>query len=307
MSVDRPQTDSRFCLATVTTDSFAPGTMVTLHSFLNHNRWFDGDIVLIHDQLTEEYRQRLSQIYDRIRFLQVSSQLLSRVRDVVKIVPEFGHKQARFYSLETFRLRDWDKVLFCDSDLLFRQSVRDLFEMPQPLIACGDAAHYQGRGRDWLPDFNGGNQEGNRDRVHNTFNSGLFLVDLSLLTDERYKELIELVDSRIYRSTIRQTDQVILNLCFAGHQHLVSGTYNYLLAHRAAIYEREGVSLTDARVIHFNGRKKPWMARDVMFTTQADPAFIKACEFWFAGYIACLQELYLRQQPTQRANQSAEE
>jgi alpha-N-acetylglucosamine transferase len=138
MSIERPRADSRLCLATVTTDSFVPGTLVTLHSFLKHNRWFKGDIAIIHDQLSEEYRESLSRIYDKVRFLKADPQLLARVTEITEVFPEFASKQARFYSLETFRLREYDKVLFCDSDLLFRRPIQDLFDMPQPLIACGD-------------------------------------------------------------------------------------------------------------------------------------------------------------------------
>ena len=298
MSIDRPVADSRLCLATVTTDSFVPGTLVTLHSFLKHNRWFKGDIVIIHDELAGEYRQSLLGLYDKVRFLQVNPRLQTRVDEVTAVFPEFAPKQARFYSLETFRVKDYDKVLFCDSDLLFRQPIQDLFDMPHALIACGDGAYYQGRGRRWGSGVDGVDPNNSRDRVlHNTFNSGLFLVDRALLTDDHYAGLLKLVDSRIYQTAnMKLADQVVLNLYFAGRQHLVSGAYNYLLEHRATIYEREGLGLTDARVLHFNGLDKPWLAHDVLRRARRSPAFIKACGFWYEGYVECLEQLYLNAQ-----------
>jgi len=290
-----PSVDSSLCLATVTTDSFVPGALVMLHSFLKHHRWFKGDIVIIHGALAAEYRTYISQIHDRVRFLQVSPQLQARVDEITGVFPEFASKQARFYSLETFQLTDYDKVLFCDSDLLFRQPIQELFEMPQALIACGDGAYYQGRGRRWGSSIDGAAPNNIGRVLYNTFNSGLFLVDRALVTDDHYAGLLELVDSRIYQiPNMKLADQVVLNLYFAGQQHLVSGAYNYLLAHRAPIYEREGLGLTDARVLHFNGRHKPWLAHDVLRSAQRDPAFIKACGFWYEGHVECLQQLYLQ-------------
>jgi lipopolysaccharide biosynthesis glycosyltransferase len=286
---------ANICLTTVTTDSFMPGTLVTLYSFLKHNRWFTGDIVVIHDELSEEYRTHLVNLDQRVKFLKVSEHLLLRVAEVAKVFPEFAQKEARFFSLETFRLRDYEKVLFCDSDLLFRRSIEDLFDLPQPLIVCGDGAYYHGRGRKWR-----GEQSANKNNalsLYDTFNSGVFLADKSLLTDENYAGLLNLVDSRTYQTpNMKLADQVMLNLYFAGQQYLVSGTYNYLLAHRAAIYEREGLGFMDARVLHFNVRYKPWLAHEVLREGTQDPAFIKACGLWFNDYVECLQSLFLQKQ-----------
>jgi lipopolysaccharide biosynthesis glycosyltransferase len=286
---------SGHCFATVTTDSFIPGTLVTVGSFLRHNSWFKGDIVIIHSELDPEYRNCLSDLSSQIKFLQVNPQLQDRINEVVKVFPEFASRQARFYSLETFRLQSYEKVMFADSDLLFRRSIEDLFGLWQPLIACGDGAYYNGRGRLWRagPDASTSAQVGGV--LHNTFNSGLFLVNSSLLTDEHYSGLLDLVDSRIYKTpNMKLADQVVLNLYFEGQQHLISATYNYLLTHRAAIYESEKLSLIEARVLHFNGRAKPWLAHEILNKGRHEPALIKACALWFESYLECIQRLHLK-------------
>ena len=139
--------NSRLCLATVTTERYMPGTLVTLHSFLRHNPWFDGDLVVIHNQLDRDLLKILEVCFDQVRFLQVSEALRSRVQNLVACHPDLSARQARFYSLESFRLQGYEQVLFCDSDVLFRQSIEDLFALSQPLICCGDGPHYQGYGR----------------------------------------------------------------------------------------------------------------------------------------------------------------
>jgi lipopolysaccharide biosynthesis glycosyltransferase len=256
-----------------------------LRSFLKHNRWFRGDIVVIHDDLKPDHQEYLADCYEQIHFLRASAELLKRISHVTEARPDFLSKRARFFSLEAFRLRTYDKVLFCDSDLLFRQSVCELFKLPQPFVACGDGAHYQGRGRHYQ----------GTGRLDNTFNAGVLMIDRTLLTDNEYHALLELVCPATYRSSsVNLTDQVAFNLHLAGRQYLAGATYNYLLAHRGSIYEREGLGLMDARVIHFNGEHKPWTAGSALRAAQHDPVFVKACGLWLRDYVECVQRLSLQ-------------
>ena len=52
---------TRVCLVTATTESFVPGTMVTVGSFLKHHPDYDGDVVVI-----EKARQ-----WDRARIIPI--------------------------------------------------------------------------------------------------------------------------------------------------------------------------------------------------------------------------------------------
>ena len=159
------------CVATVTTDSFIVGTLVTLDSFLKNNSWFTGEIVIICNELSAQNREYLELVYDKIIFLKVSGELLSRVDEITKVFPEFEAKQARYFSLETFRLRNYKRVLFLDSDLLFRGSIHDLYDLKNKFIACGDGAFYNNRGRRW----GSGIADETEIRVlYNTFNSVYF-------------------------------------------------------------------------------------------------------------------------------------
>ena len=73
--------ESRICLATVTTEDFLPGTVVTVGSFLKAHPDFDGDVVIIHDGLAEEHRETLHALSGRVRFAPVSPELLCGARD----------------------------------------------------------------------------------------------------------------------------------------------------------------------------------------------------------------------------------
>ena len=67
------------CLATVVTDSFVPGAVVMLGSFRAHHPGFAGDVVVLHDGLSEESRAVLSTVGGPVRFEPVRPALLERV------------------------------------------------------------------------------------------------------------------------------------------------------------------------------------------------------------------------------------
>lgn len=268
----------RLCLATVTTDSYLPGTLVTLHSFLAANRWFDGDIAIIAEGLSEESRRKLALVAPRITYVAPGPELLERVEEVAREVPAFARHTARFLSLEAFRLTGYDRVLLCDSDLLFRGSVEALFARPEPFIACGDGHLYKGERRPWLP----------ADAPPVSFNSGLVLADGSCLGGEHYRALVDFVSARNYRQPhMKLADQIVLNVHFAARATIAGPRYNYLLAHEEPIRAAEGMEMEEALVLHFNGREKPWHIDASRQGVRRSESFARACALWFEAYAAC--------------------
>ena len=126
-----------------------PGTLVLIGSFLQRHPGFAGDVVVVHDDgLPESLREVLAATFDGVRFHPVSPELVDRAEYVHAALPQRGFTPARFFALEAFRLGGYRKVLFCDSDLLFRAPVDSLFDSPQALLCCGDKAYLEGRHRD---------------------------------------------------------------------------------------------------------------------------------------------------------------
>ena len=291
----------KLCLATVTTEAFVPGTLVMLHSFLKVNPWFEGDLVIIHDGLEPTAHQSLVACFERLRFVPVTPRLRSRLQSLIAFRPQLASREARFYSLEIFRLTGYDKVLFCDSDLLFCRPVNELFEMQQPLICGGDGPYYRGNSRDAasFAEVDSASHEAScpaaGTELVQTFNAGLLLIDAQLLTEANYDGLLALLSVQSWqRIETAHTDQFLYNLFFAGRQTLVNADYNFLLQHRTAICEKEGVTLSDAKVLHFNGLTKPWLLNHTLLTAQRDGALIRAFQLWYNAYIECLTHLHLR-------------
>ncbi len=290
-----PIHETNLCLATVTTEEFVPGTLVMLYSFLKNNPWFQGDIVIIHDGLTSKYCRYLAMCFERVRFVSITPRLKACLQDLLAHRPDLASRQARFYSLEIFRLAGYDKVLFCDSDLLFCKSVYELFEEEQGLICCGDGSYYRENCRDAtsFAEISGTSREATT-VLRQTFNAGFLLFDVLLLNKGHYNGLLALLSEKTWQQIeTDHTDQVVYNLYFAGQQTLVGCEYNYMLRHQSAIYAKEGVKLTEASVFHFNGPAKPWDSLQSLHSIRKDPFYLIAIKKWNTAYLAFLALLHL--------------
>ena len=284
-----PAHDRNTCLFTVTTERFVPGTLVMLHSFLEHHPRFGGDVVIVHDGLPEALRRALAGSFGHVRFEPVSGELRERLERLAAL-PVLRNRLPNFYSLEAFRLGGYRKMLYCDSDLLFRAPIGELFESEEVLLCCRD------RGSLRAGEGIGGSREGAPAPME-TFNSGFLIIDGRLPGGRCYADLLAMLSPESWLDAgSPYTDQLLLNRYFAGRQTLVSSTYNYLLGSARAIRAREGLDAGSAKVLHFNLRIKPWMTDAMLHWLQGDPAREPqpAFGFWYDAYLRCLARGHVR-------------
>ena len=295
-----PRSSSDVCLVTAATNAYLPGTVVAVGSFLAHHPGFGGDVVVIHDGLAEEQRGALeAMLRDRVRFERVSPALRQRLAHLGTARPELGRKRPNFYSLEAFRVTGYRKVLFCDSDILFRQGVGELFQAEDALQCGGDGPSLRGWWRDaatFLP-IEDPSRAGPAGALERTFNSGLLLIDTQLTGQRVHSELLALVSPETWRGTDTPlSDQLVLNRYFTGLRTLLGPTYNYLLRSKAAIWAQDGLAAEEAKVLHFNVSIKPWMPDAMLRWAQGsaplspEPAFT----LWYEAYLDCLATAHLR-------------
>ena len=130
------------CLVVATTESYLPGALVTVGSFLQHHPRFAGDIVVIHEGLCGTSRGALAALSDRLRFEPVGAALRERLACLAAdfTVP----RRAQLHSLDAFRLSGYRKVLLCDVDVLFRGAIDELLDSEADLLCSGDGAHLRG-------------------------------------------------------------------------------------------------------------------------------------------------------------------
>ena len=251
----------KVCLATVTTDGFLPGTLVMVASFLKAHPGFDGDVVVIHDGLSEEAKACLGALHHRVRFETPSAELGDRLARVGAAHPRFAPILCHLHALEAYRLAGYRKVLLCDGDLLFRQPIDELFDTQDLLLCCPDRVFLAGRCRDaatFMP-VAAPSCAGAAGVLERTFNDGFLVLDGSAAGERCYAELLALVAPATWRDNeTPHFKQFVHNRYFAGRQTLISSAYNYILLAASAIRAREGLAAADAKVLHFNLDAKPW-------------------------------------------------
>ena len=282
------------CFATAATESFVPGAVVAIGSFRRHHPGFDGDVVLIHDGLPQHQRESLQAVCGDVRFERASSELRQRLDALGRAQPHLAHRLGEFLCLEAFRLGGYRKVLFYDSDVLFRASVGELFRSPALLLCRSDEAWLHGQCRDAATFAPASCRAG---ALRRTFGSGFLMIDGKLLADGcHYEDLLALVSPEAWRDrATMHTDQFVLNRHFAGRQTLVDWRYDYVVPMAAKIRARTGWRLEDAKVLHFAGPVKPWMPQAMLRWTQGTP-FLKPWRpyrQWTNAYMKLLTEAHI--------------
>ena len=290
---------SDVCLALGTTESFLPGALVAVASFLKQHPGFGGGVVLFHDGLPETRCADLERAFPPLRCEPVNPALRERLARLRAARPELAAKLPDFYSLEAFRIGGYRKVLYADCDLLFRRSIAGLFEKDDALLCCADGVVLRGGRHDratYRP-IAAPSEAGPEGALEGTFGCGLLLIDACLTGERTYSDLLALVAPETWcgAETVH-SDQFLLNRYFAGRQTLVSATYNYRLHLADAIRAREGLTAEEASVLHFSGRVKPWMPGTMLRWTRGRVRFPqhRAFALWYEAWLECLASAHLR-------------
>lgn len=276
-------------LVTVSNPAFLAGTMVMLYSFRQHNPWFKGDIIVIHDDLHDDHLAYI-QALENVKFRKVGPEITKRVDSLLPVYPDYARRKAQFYSLELLRLEGYDRLLFMDSDTLFLASVKDLFHQEGDLLCCGTVRHYR-------PNSESGSDPFAVER----FNAGMMRIDGGLLGRDRFQECLEMISIPFFRPFHAfaahegiprvGTDQIILNTIWREHATFVSAAYNYRPGIEDEIRARDGVEAKDAHVLHFTGAKKPWQQEAVIRHTLRKARHAWMFVAWQENFLAMIADL----------------
>jgi len=254
----------RIAIATVTDGYFLNGTLVLIFSFLKQNPWFEGDIIIIENELTLAEKVKLHQ-FPNVVFRQPSKALITRT----KILEQFWERSSdvfkRFFSLEVFNLKEYSKVLFLDSDILCLDSVSSLFENNESqILVAPDTAFYQEKKRNlisFMPVFPQNQKDGNT--YINAFNSGVMLINFRLLTDDIFFSLLKMLTPMFFsKSKTGHTVQYLLNHYFMNKYSMVESHFNFLLNSIEAIENKTQNTLEQAIFIHYIEVNKPWNRKE---------------------------------------------
>ncbi len=286
--------NEKTCLVTVTSEDYVQWSLTMIYSFVKSNDWFTGDIVLICNHLPDELKQRFL-VFQHVRFVQPSDLLLKKISDLCTHIPAFSRLSPLFYSLETFKLSGYSKVLFLDSDMLIVKTVKEVFEMDGAFSASAESCWYFGKGRrtdtyesvaDGIPTplF-----------LKNPVNSGFMVIDKQHINEQNYNALIDMIRPELWveKNTLH-ADQLIINLFFKDSISLLDASYNFrpTLAHE--IKAKDNISFEDAKIIHYYRQYKPWNFNEVFHLSQHDMVHIKTFGLWYSYYTDFLKYYHLQ-------------
>lgn len=270
---------NKYAIITVTTQSFLPGTLVAIHSFLKTNTWFSGDIIVLANQIEPRF-ERFFMLFPRIKVTQISPEIIERTESVSHRFNQFQHRKAQFYSLDFARFTDYDKLLFFDSDVLFLKDLRELFDQQAPMLCIGDGFYYKGMLRDpkTYQEVKSADLKATQEVWTDNFNAGFMLFDGSLLKGNHHANLVKMIDTGLFGSvTTNHSDQLILNKYFKEDYQLISSIYNFRLGTADLMEEKDGATHETAKMIHFTSRRKPWENVHVLLTV---PKFDKYLDYY---------------------------
>ncbi|XP_021515633.2 glycogenin-1 isoform X1 [Meriones unguiculatus] len=222
----RTMTDQAFVTLT-TNDAYAKGALV-LGSSLKQHRTTRRIVVLSTPQVSDSMRKVLETVFDEVIMVDVLDSGDSAHLTLMKR-PELGITLTK---LHCWSLTQYSKCVFMDADTLVLSNIDDLFEREE-LSAAPDPG--------W-PDC---------------FNSGVFVYQPSI---ETYNQLLHLASEQ---GSFDGGDQGLLNTYFSGW------ATTDIRKHLPFVYNLSSISIysylpafkvfgTNAKVVHFLGRIKPW-------------------------------------------------
>jgi len=224
-----------------------------LFTFLKHNEWFKGDLLIIHDDLEPASQKELRKLFP-VEFLEINQALRDKVKSLVTYYPQIGNREKRFWSLQAFALNRYTQVLFLDSDTLCTGSLKSIFEQDYSFAACHDAISSKGLGRDRLSFASVAHPDGQA-HYSATFNAGFMLFSPKQLGSNTFHDLLLLLNAETFKTVVTgHTDQFLLNKHFESKLSWLPSTYNHLIGKM----DFEAEINDQVRIWHFIRHPKPW-------------------------------------------------
>ena len=261
-------------------EAYAKFFSVALASLAIHvNKDTLCDIVILHDGLSDDTIARLKSFVPRnfkLRFFDVGDYARKLFGDIDSKTFAGKWSVAVFYDLlAPLVMSSYERVLFCDSDIVFDADPSELFEMPfdgAQLIAVRDSLSVA----DAFKPFNA-YEEGQLAFIRKTlalnnlntyFNGGVLLYNIHAIDKDVY---LDKVRQALEFEWLPTVDQDVLNYVFRDNVKIVPQRYNFqahlsnMSCSQSPPEQVVAEYLAAARepvVIHFTTDCKPWKSED---------------------------------------------
>jgi lipopolysaccharide biosynthesis glycosyltransferase len=249
------------CFCTVLSDNFVAGFKVLLYSLQKYNEGFAYPFVIFYDDyfsiLSDQNIEELRIKYNFLQFKKIDSFKYIWLKESTakkRFIPSF-------YTIESFALKEYNTVIFLDSDMLCLNSI-------DPLINLNEGKYltvtYDCRG------YVGGKIVENG---KSTFNGGFLYIPNEFLQNDTYDRLFNFCKNN---HSLNLAEQSAMNLFFKGTTlRFLSTNYNtFKRRFRNRSFDRYKDDLKDVIFLHYVG-KKPWSQPPEKAFSKIDTVWVK--------------------------------
>lgn len=259
--------------------------MLSLISHANPNNIYE--IVVLYNYVSNEKQSILQGLLPAnftIRFVCVAAYVEDVLGDLSAKVSSKQWDISTFYDLLVpLLMPDYDRVLYCDSDIIFNSNPDELFEMSfdgKMLTAVTDSIKYA-LNRETVSKFSQDqkffiNHELNIQDLQYYFNGGVLLFNIKAIDKENY---LEKVLQALAFPVLPTVDQDVLNFVFKDDVKIIPLRFNfqYHLLNRFSsteflkgIFSEYLAASKEPVIVHYTTPEKPWR----------NPEYTLGCLFW---------------------------
>lgn len=217
-------------LTCLNSDKYLYGLLMLNQSFRKNNNGYDLYVLC-----TEEINQKYGKILEEEKMKLILANDIEIDQSISKRLYDgnLSHWIKTFFKLNIFKLTQFDKIIYLDSDMLILNSLDELFE--KETISAVDDADFM-----ILDDFDEG------------LNSGLMVLNPSV---DIYNKLIDIIPIVGTKRRVFGDQNVIQEIYNNFHGDI---SKHLSIKYNACFYLLDRYSNKKFNVIHFMGAKKPW-------------------------------------------------
>ncbi len=241
------------------------------------------DVAVLHNGISIQNQRRLKNLIStnlRLFFFSVSD-YLSSFTDFDFSVKDYWDISTYFRVFIPIIFKNYEKVLYCDSDIIFNSSIKELFEIDDEgteIFAVRDSVIYLLEHERFKERIREVKEELGLKNPYDYFNAGVLMFNLNNISDKQ--EYIARL-KKAFSKPLKWQDQDVLNIVFEDKTKFISSVWN--MQYHLLFSNRECIGINDNKlmqdflystsnpnIIHYTSPVKPWNNPEVPF----------APEFW---------------------------
>lgn len=227
--------NNRYCYVTVlTNDRYLDGTITLALSIKKNKCKYPLQVIIPKDK--KALKEQLNK--NKISYICMDN-VVENTKEY--IANDVSYWAETLFKLNIFRLTQYEKIVFLDSDMIIRKNIDKLFECPHMSASiAGKCIH---------PEWEG-------------LNSGLMVIKPEIKDYERMITAIPDALRYVMKNGRGFGDQDVINYVYpdwSTHKELIlSETFNAMFGLGKTSYLKEIEKQGEIKILHFIGHNKPW-------------------------------------------------